>query len=132
MRTNAPEDNHVDEGVPMLLGSFVDVGPVAMSSKSSCSSVSRDEENELATREGTWTFLNVTPRDRCARCRAVICCCCLVIACVSCISYHVIMCIASAYVFVLCIRAFFPLSVLQSGASFSSGGHFYLSFMCGD
>ena len=58
MRTNAPEDNHVDERAPALLGSLVDVGPAAVSSKSSCSSVSRDEENELATREGTWTFLN--------------------------------------------------------------------------
>ena len=42
----------------------------------------------------------------------------------SCISYHVIMCIAFAYVFISCIRAFSPLSVLHSGASFSSGGHF--------
>ena len=58
MRTNAPEDNHVDEGAPVLLGMFVDVGHAAMSSKSSCSSVSRDEENELATKEGTLTFLN--------------------------------------------------------------------------
>ena len=58
MRTNAPEDNHVEEGVPSLLGSFVDVGPAAVSSKSSCSSVLGDEEYELATREGTWTFLN--------------------------------------------------------------------------
>ena len=40
------------------------------------------------------------------------------------ISYHVIMCIAFAYVFISCIRAFSPLSVLHSGASFSSGGHF--------
>ena len=39
----------------------------------------------------------------------------------SCISYHVIMCIAFAYVFVSCIRAFSPLSVLQSGAPISSG-----------
>ena len=58
MRTNAPEGNHVDEEAPALLGSLVDVGPATVSSKSSCSSVSRDEENELATREGTWTFLN--------------------------------------------------------------------------
>ena len=36
------------------------------------------------------------------------------------------------YVFISCIRAFSPLSVLHSGASFSSGGHFYLSFVCGD
>ena len=39
----------------------------------------------------------------------------------SCISYPVIMCIAFAYVFVSCIRAFSPLSVLQSGAPTSSG-----------
>ena len=32
----------------------------------------------------------------------------------SCISYHVIMCISFAYVFVSCVRAFSPLSVLQS------------------
>ena len=44
----------------------------------------------------------------------------------SCISYHVITCIAFAYMFISCIRAFSPLSVLHSGASFSSGGHFYL------
>src|SRR3954463_15350116 len=47
----------------------------------------------------------------------------------SCISYHVIMCIAFAYVFVSCIRAFSPLSVLQSGAPTSSGVPFYL-FPC--
>ena len=58
MRTNAPEDNHVDEGALELLGSFVDVGPAAVSSKSSCSLVARDEEYELATREGTLIFLN--------------------------------------------------------------------------
>ena len=50
-------------------------------------------------------------------------------ACVSCISYHVIMCIAFAYMFVSCIRAFSPLSVLQSGAPMSSGVPFYL-FSC--
>ena len=44
MRTNAPEEYQVDEGAPALLGSCVDVGPAAVSSKSSCSSVSRDEE----------------------------------------------------------------------------------------
>ena len=49
MRTNAPEEYQVDEGAPALLGSFVVVGPAAVSSKSSCSSVSRDEEYELAT-----------------------------------------------------------------------------------
>ena len=47
----------------------------------------------------------------------------------SCISYHVIMCIAFAYVFISCIRAFSPLSVLHSGAPISSGGPFYL-FSC--
>ena len=36
----------------------------------------------------------MTPQDRCARCPLVIRCCCIAIACVSCISYHVIMCIA--------------------------------------
>ena len=45
----------------------------------------------------------------------------------SCISYHVIMCIAFAYVFVSCIRAFFPLSVLHSGTPMSSGAPFCLS-----
>ena len=58
MRTDAPEEYHEDGGVPALLGSFVVVGPAAVSSKSSCSSVSRDEEYELATKEGTLTFLN--------------------------------------------------------------------------
>ena len=47
----------------------------------------------------------------------------------SCISYHVIMCIAFAYVFISCIRAFSPLSVLHSGAPMSSGGPFCL-FSC--
>ena len=58
MRTNAPEEYHDDEGAPALLGSFVVVGSAAVSSKSSCSSVSRDEEYELATKEGTLVFLN--------------------------------------------------------------------------
>ena len=58
MRTNAPEEYHVDGGAPALLGSVVEVGPAAVSSKSSFSPVSRDEENELATKEGTSTFLN--------------------------------------------------------------------------
>ena len=58
-------------------------------------------------------------------------CCCLVIACMSCIAYHVIMCISFAYMFVSCIRAFSPLSILHSGAPISSGGPFYLSFVCG-
>ena len=59
MRTNAPEEYHhdVDGGAPALLGSCVVVGPAAVSSKSSYSSVSRDEEYELATKEGTLTFL---------------------------------------------------------------------------
>ena len=48
--------------------------------------------------------------------------CLRVLLSLSCISYHVIMCIAFAYVFVSCVRAFSPLSVLHSGASFSSGG----------
>ena len=47
----------------------------------------------------------------------------------SCISYHVIMCIAFVYVFVSCIRAFSPLSVLHSGAPISFGAPFYL-FSC--
>ena len=54
---------------------------------------------------------------------------CLVIACVSCIAYHVIMCISFAYMFVSCIQAFSLLSVLHSGASISSGAPFYL-FSC--
>ena len=49
----------------------------------------------------------------------------------SCISYHVIMCIAFAYVFVSCIRAFSPLSVLQSGAPISPGAPLLFSFVCG-
>ena len=60
MRTNAPEEYHhdFDGGAASLLGPSVDVGPAAVSSKSSCSSVSRDEEWELATKEGTLVFLN--------------------------------------------------------------------------
>ena len=60
MRTNAPEERHhgVDEEAPTLLGSVVEVGPAAVSSKSSCSLVVRDEEYELATKEGTLVFLN--------------------------------------------------------------------------
>ena len=49
--------------------------------------------------------------------------------CVSCIPYHVIVCISFAYVFISCIRAFSPLCVLQSGAPMSSGVSFYL-FSC--
>ena len=47
----------------------------------------------------------------------------------SCISNHVIMCIAFAYVFVSCIRAFSPLSILHSGTPMSSGIPFCL-FSC--
>ena len=47
----------------------------------------------------------------------------------SCISYHVIMCIAFAYVLLSCIQAFSPLSVLHSGTPMPSGGPFYL-FSC--
>ena len=55
--------------------------------------------------------------------------CLRVLLSLSCISYHVIMCIALAYVFVSCIRAFSPLSVLHSGAPMSSAVPFYL-FSC--
>ena len=55
--------------------------------------------------------------------------CLCVLLPLSCISYHVIMCIAFAYVFVSCIRASSPLSVLHSGAPISSGAPFYL-FSC--
>ena len=58
MRTNAPEEYHDDGGAPALLGSWVDGGPATVSSKSSYTSVVRDEEYELATKEGTLTFLN--------------------------------------------------------------------------
>ena len=68
-------------------------------------------------------------RDRCARCPTVIRCCCLVIVCVSCISYHVIMCISFASIFISCVRAFSPLSILHSSAPMPSGGPFYL-FSC--
>ena len=47
----------------------------------------------------------------------------------SCISYPVIMCIAFSYVFVSCIQALSPLSVLQFGAPMSPGVPFYL-FSC--
>ena len=47
----------------------------------------------------------------------------------SCIAYHVIMCISFAYMFVSCTRAFSLLSVLQSGAPMSSGVSFCL-FSC--
>ena len=78
---------------------------------------------------GMSPYKMVTPRDRCARCPPVFRCCCFVIACVSCIAYHVIMCISFAYMLVSCIRAFSPLSVLQSGAPMSPGVPFYL-FSC--
>ena len=55
--------------------------------------------------------------------------CLRVFSTLSCISYHVIMCIAFAYVFVSCIRAFSPLSVLHSGAPMSSSVPFCL-FSC--
>ena len=57
------------------------------------------------------------------------CLCFRVLLSLSCISYHVIMCIAFAYVFVSCIRAFPPLSILHSGAPMSPGVPFYL-FSC--
>ena len=46
----------------------------------------------------------------------------------SCISYHVIMCISFAYVFVPCIRAFSPLSVLQSDTPTCIGAPPLVSF----
>ena len=51
MRTNGPKEYHhdVDGGAPALLGLSVGVGPAAVSSKPQASSVSRDEEYELAT-----------------------------------------------------------------------------------
>ena len=55
--------------------------------------------------------------------------CLRVLLSLSCISYHVIMCITFAYVFVSCIRAFSPFSVLHSGAPMSSCVPFYL-FSC--
>ena len=55
--------------------------------------------------------------------------CLRVLLSLSCISYHVIMYIAFAYVFISWIRAFSPLSVLHSGAPMSSGVPFYL-FSC--
>ena len=66
------------------------------------------------------------PRDRCARFLPVIRSFALSFSCVSCISHHVIMCISFAYMFVSCIRAFSPLSVLQYGAPMSFGVPFYL------
>ena len=60
------------------------------------------------------------------RCRVFLPSCVLSL---SCISYHVIMCIAFAYVSVSCIRAFSPLSVLQFGSPMSPGVPFYL-FPC--
>ena len=46
----------------------------------------------------------------------------------SCISYHVIMCIAFAFMFISCIRAFSPLSVLQSGTPTCTGAPPLVSF----
>ena len=80
--------------------------------------------------------LVVTPRIRCARCLPVVRCRCHVICLrvafchvIICISYHVILCITFAYVFVSCIRAFSPLSVLQSDTPMSSDAPFCL-FSC--
>ena len=60
MWTNAPEEYHheVDGGAPALLGLSAGVGPAVVSFRSSCSSVSHDEEYELATKLETLTFLN--------------------------------------------------------------------------
>ena len=55
--------------------------------------------------------------------------CLRVLLSLSCIAYHVIMCISFAYMFVSCFRAFSSLSVLHSGAPMSFGGPFYL-FSC--
>ena len=78
----------------------------------------------------------VTPRIRCVRCLPVIRHRCHVICLrvafshiIICISYHVIMCITFAYVFISCIRAFSPLSVLQSGTPMSPDAPFCL-FSC--
>ena len=55
--------------------------------------------------------------------------CLRVLLSLSCFSYHVIMCISFAYMFVPCIRAFSPLSVLCFGAPMSSSVPFCL-FSC--
>ena len=70
------------------------------------------------------------PRIRCATCPSVIRCHCHVI-CLRVAFYHVIMCIAFAYVFVSCIRAFSPLSVLQFGTPMSSGVPLLPLLLCG-
>ena len=51
----------------------------------------------------------------------------------SCLPFHIMSSCAShfAYVFISCIRAFSPLSVLQSGAPISSGAPLLLSFVSG-
>ena len=48
-----------------------------------------------------------------------------------CISYHVILCISFAYVFVSCIRAFSPLSVLQSDTPTCTGAPLLPLFVSG-
>ena len=58
--------------------------------------------------------------------------CLCVLLPLSCISCHVIMCIAFAYVFVSCIRAFSPLSVFHSDTPTSSGAPFCLFLCAGD
>ena len=55
-----------------------------------------------------------------------------------CVVVFVMHLISCHHVHCICIRVhlmhsnIFPVSVLHSGAPFSSGGHFYLSFVCGD
>ena len=49
----------------------------------------------------------------------------------SCISYHVIMCISFAYVFVSCIRAFSPLSFCNPTLPHAPVHPSYLLFVCG-
>ena len=49
----------------------------------------------------------------------------------SCISYQGIMCISFAYMFVSCIRAFSPLSVLQSGTPTCTGASLLSLFVSG-
>ena len=46
----------------------------------------------------------------------------------SCIAYHVIMCISFAYMFISCIRAFSPLSILQSDTPTCTGVPPFVSF----
>ena len=56
---------------------------------------------------------------------------CCIFHVIICISFHVIMCFAFAYMFVSCIRAFSPLSVLQSGTPTSSGAPLLFLFVGG-